>query len=234
MPSFACPGSSFPWVMYLGGGRAMIQTLMCLCPSSPLVPACVAVLLFPPHPLCLSPISYAMVASLQSSSALQFWQSCLYLWLRIIIVCSSLATLPFHGPLCPVLSLNRDRTVTISLKLFDFSQIDDFSALHSLPSLHLYIWTLSPFFATSTLDREPTGVLSGLYVHLQSIFNWAFTSSAAPGLFSSAFNSDLCIATFPWNSHRYCWELKFSFSFFNSLYPKCLLSPGFFALWISL
>lgn len=205
--------------MYLGDGRAMIQTLMCLCPSSPLVPACVAVLLFPPHPLCLSPISYAMVASLQSSSALQFWQSCLYLWLRIIIVCSSLATLPFHGPLCPVLSLNRDRTVTISLKLFDFSQIDDFSALHSLPSLHLYIWTLSPFFATSTLDREPTGVLSGLYVHLQSIFNWAFTSSAAPGLFSSAFNSDLCIATFPWNSHRYCWELKFSFSFFNSLYP---------------
>lgn len=219
MPSFACPGSSFPWVMYLGGGRAMIQTLMCLCPSSPLVPACVAVLLFPPHPLCLSPISYAMVASLQSSYALQFWQSCLYLWLRIIIVCSSLATLPFHGPLCPVLSLNRDRTVTISLKLFDFSQIDDFSALHSLPSLHLYIWTLSPFFATSTLDRESTGVLSGLYVHLQSIFNWAFTSSAAPGLFSSAFNSDLCIATFPWNSHRYCWELKFSFSFFNSLYP---------------
>lgn len=205
--------------MYLGDGRAMIQTLMCLCPSSPLVPACVAVLLFPPHPLCLSPISYAMVASLQSSSALQFWQSCLYLWLRIIMVCSSLATLPFHGPLCPVLSLNRDRTVTISLKLFDFSQIDDFSALHSLPSLHLYIWTLSPFFATSTLDREPTGVLSGLYVHLQSIFNWAFTSSAALGLFTSAFNSDLCIATFPWNSYRYCWELKFSFSFFNSLYP---------------
>lgn len=100
MPSFACPGSSFPWAMCLGGGRAMIQTLMCLCQSSPLVPACVAVLVFLPHPLCLSPICYAMVASLQSGSALQFWQSCLCLWLRNIMVHSSLATLPFHGPLC--------------------------------------------------------------------------------------------------------------------------------------
>lgn len=163
---------------------------------------------FPPHLLCLSPIRYAMVASLQ------FWQSCLCPCLRIIMVHSSRATLPFHGPLCPVLSLHRDRIVTLSLKLFDFSQIDDFSALHSSPGLHIYIWTLSPFFATSHWMGNPLCALSGLYVHLQSLFGWAFTFSAAPGLFSSAFSSDLCIATLPWNSHRYCWELKFSFSFF--------------------
>lgn len=126
---------------------------------------------------------------------------------------------PFSWPTVPVLSLNRERIVTVSLKLFDFPQIDNFSALHSLPGLDIYIWTLSPFFATSHWTGNSPCALSGLYVHLQSLFNWAFTSSAAPGLFSSAFSSDLRIATLPWNSHRYCWELKFSFSFLKSLCP---------------
>ena len=76
------------------------------------------------------------------------------------MVHSSLATPAFHGPLCPVLSLNRDRIVTISLKLFDFSQIDYFSALNSSLGLHIYILSLSRFFARSTLDRETIGVLS--------------------------------------------------------------------------
>lgn len=193
----------------------------------------------------LSPVPYAMVAPLQSGSALQFWQPSLCPWLRIIMVHSSLATPPFHGPLCPVLSLNRDRIVTISLKLFDVSQIDDFSALHSSWPAYLHLNFMSLLCYIYTGQGNHWCALSSVYVHLnfislcyiytgqgthrvlalvfmcdlQSLFGWAFTSSAAPGLFISAFSSDLRIAALPWNSHRYCWELKFSFSFFKSLYP---------------